>query len=51
MQAWQIILLVFFVLLPFVLMLDFWPHDERLTSQGRPLPRAWRRQLGPRRGD
>lgn len=44
MEAWQLILGGFFVLLPIVLMLDYW-GDERLTSRGRPLPRPWRRQV------
>jgi hypothetical protein len=44
MEAWQIILLVFLVLLPMVLMIDYW-GDERLTFRGRPLPRPWRRQV------
>lgn len=48
MQAWQIILVAFFVLLPVVLMLDFWPDDERLTSRGQPLERRWRRQIDHR---
>lgn len=44
MESWQIILLVFLVLLPMVLMLDFW-GDERLTFRGRPITRPWRRQI------
>lgn len=43
MDAWQIILAVFFLLLPMVLMIDYW-GDERLTFRGRPIPRSWRRQ-------
>jgi hypothetical protein len=43
-EAWQLILGGFFVLLPIVLMLDYW-GDERLTFRGRPLPRPWRRQV------
>lgn len=43
MDAWQIILAVFFLLLPMVLMIDYW-GDERLTFRGRPIPRNWRRQ-------
>ena len=46
MRGWQIMLLVFFVLLPVVLMADFW-GDERLTSRGRPVRRPWVRQLEP----
>ena len=44
MESWQIILLVFLILLPMVLMLDFW-GDERLTFRGRPIQRDWRRQI------
>lgn len=43
MEAWQIILLAFFFLLPMVLMVDFW-GDERLTFRGRPITRAWKKQ-------
>ena len=43
MPAWQIVLGLFFVLLPLVLMIDFW-GDERLTSRGRPIPRPWPRR-------
>lgn len=38
-----IVVTLFFLLLPVVLMLDFW-GDERLTARGRPVPRPWRRQ-------
>lgn len=41
-EVWQWVLLVFLVLLPFALMVDFWPHRERLDAQGRSLPRDWR---------
>ena len=44
MQSWQIVLLIFFVLLPLMLMVDFW-GDERLTARGRPIRRAWFRQV------
>lgn len=44
MERWQIILGLFFVLLPVVLMLDFW-GNERLTFRGKPLPRPWERQV------
>lgn len=44
MDAWQLILLAFLFLLPMVLMIDFW-GDERLTFRGRPITRAWRRQV------
>ncbi len=42
MAAWQWVLLVFVVLVPFSLMFDFWPWRERLDARGRPLSRAWR---------
>ena len=42
MESWQIVLGLFFILLPMVLMVDFW-GDERLTSRGRPITRAWPR--------
>lgn len=45
MQTWQIVLFAFFVLLPFALMLDFWPDRERVDYNGRPLPRPWKRQI------
>ncbi len=44
MESWQAVLMVFFVLLPLVLMLDFW-GDERLTARGRPIPREWHHQV------
>lgn len=44
MEAWQIVVGAFFVLLPVVLMLDFW-GDERVTGRGRPIDREWRRQV------
>lgn len=47
MAVWQIVLLVFFALLPVVLMLDFW-GEERLDARGRPKPRSWPRD--PDRG-
>lgn len=46
MENWQIILFVFLVLLPMVLMIDFW-GDERVTFRGRPNKRDWRRQVEP----
>jgi hypothetical protein len=39
-EAWQLVLAVFFALLPVVLMLDFW-GDERLDARGRPRTRDW----------
>jgi hypothetical protein len=44
-QTWQIVLFAFFVLLPFALMLDFWPDRERLDYNGKPLSRPWKRQI------
>lgn len=42
MEIWQLVLLAFLVLLPFALLVDFWPDHERLSSRGVPLPRDWR---------
>ena len=42
MATWQIAVLAVFLLLPFALLTDFWPHRERLSSTGRPLQREWR---------
>jgi hypothetical protein len=42
-QSWQIMLGLFFALLPLVLMRGFW-GDERLTARGRPVERPWRRR-------
>ena len=44
MHSWQYILIAFFVLLPMVLMIDYW-GDERLTFRGKPIPRPWIRQV------
>lgn len=44
MDAWQIVLAAFFVVLPIALMLDFW-GDERLSFRGRPIARDWRSQV------
>jgi hypothetical protein len=41
-EAWQIIVAVFLVLLPIALMIDYWPDRERLTARGAPLSRDWR---------
>ena len=41
MAVWQILLMAFLVVLPMALMVDFHPHQERLTSRGRPLTRNW----------
>lgn len=43
--TWQVVLLTIFVLLPFALLTDFWPHRERLSARGRPLPRDWRPEV------
>lgn len=37
----MVVLFVFVALLPAVLMIDFW-GDERLSADGRPIPRRWR---------
>ena len=50
MEAWQIILLAFFFVLPMVLMIDFW-GDERLTFRGSPIARGWKRQVDPAAGE
>lgn len=50
MEWWQVILGAFLVLLPVVLMLDFW-GDERLDSRGKPIPREWFRQIDHERLD
>ncbi len=42
MANWQIVVFVFFVLLPFALLFDFWPDRERLDYRGRPVSRDWR---------
>lgn len=44
MESWQLILGGFFILLPIVLMLDYW-GDERLTFRGRPIQRDWHRRM------
>ena len=44
MDAPQIVLALFVVLLPIGLMVDFW-GDERLTFRGRPVRRPWERQI------
>jgi hypothetical protein len=46
-EVWQIVAFAFVALLPFALMVDFWPHRERLTYTGRPAAREWERQLTP----
>jgi hypothetical protein len=44
-DVWQLVLLALFVLLPMALLLDFWPHRERLSSDGRPVERDWEPQI------
>jgi hypothetical protein len=44
-EVWQIVLFAFVTLLPFALMVDFWPHRERMDSWGRPIERSWERQI------
>jgi hypothetical protein len=46
-EVWQIVAFAFVALLPFALMVDFWPHRERLDFRGRPATRTWERQLTP----
>ncbi len=43
-ESWQLILGGFLVLLPIVLMVDYW-GDERLTFRGRPIQRDWHPQV------
>jgi hypothetical protein len=50
-EAWQIILFAFLVLLPMALMVDYWPHRERLTARGAPLVREWRPSAPPAPAD
>lgn len=47
MDAWQVIVFAFVVLVPFALLVDFWPRRERCDAQGRPLPRDWRPAVTP----
>jgi hypothetical protein len=44
-EAWQIVAIAVFVLLPFALLVGFWPDSERLTSRGQPIERDWHPQL------
>jgi hypothetical protein len=39
-EAWQVVIGVFVLLLPIVLMLDFW-GDERVDARGKPMRRPW----------
>jgi hypothetical protein len=50
-EFWQIVVFAFVVLLPMALMLDFWPHRERLNYRGQPVARTWERQYTPRLPD
>jgi hypothetical protein len=50
-EFWQIVVFAFIVLLPMALMLDFWPHRERLDYRGQPVARTWERQYDPRLPD
>jgi hypothetical protein len=40
-MAWQIAIVGFLVLLPFALMFDLHPDQERLDMRGRPIRRDW----------
>lgn len=51
MVTWQVVLATLFLLIPFALMLEFWPRRERLTSSGRPLQRDWRPPVAEREPD
>lgn len=46
MDPWQVFIIVFSVVVPFVLLgaRDRW-HDDRLTFRGRPNERDWRPQV------
>jgi hypothetical protein len=44
-EAWQIVAIAVFVLLPFALLVGFWPDSERLTSRGQPIERDWHPQV------
>jgi hypothetical protein len=46
-EVWQIVAFAFVALLPFALMVDFWPHRERLNYRGGPVAREWERQVHP----
>jgi hypothetical protein len=46
-EIWQIVAFAFIALLPMALMLDFWPHRERLNYRGQPVERTWERQIHP----
>jgi hypothetical protein len=45
METWQIVFILFLVLLPLALLADFHPARERLSARGRPLQRDWVRQI------
>ncbi|MGH3443265.1 MAG: hypothetical protein ACRDUY_14735 [Nitriliruptorales bacterium] len=50
MESWQIILGLFFALLPVMLMLDFW-GEERVDPRGHPRIRPWPRHESAARVD
>lgn len=46
MEAWQVFILVFSLIVPIALMAAREPWlDDRLDFRGRPTERAWRRQI------
>ena len=48
MEAWQIFIVVFWVILPVVLLGAREPWaDDRLTFRGRPTQRDWKPQVDP----
>lgn len=48
MEAWQIFIFVFVVIVPIVLLGAREPWaDDRLTFRGRPMQRDWRTQVSP----
>ena len=52
MDAWQIFILVFSVILPIALLGAREPWaDDRLTFRGQPTQRDWKRQVEPPTGD
>lgn len=40
-EPWQISLFALFLLLPFTLLVTFWPDRERLNRSGVPIERDW----------
>lgn len=48
MEAWQIFIVVFSVIVPFVLLGAREPWaDDKLTFRGRPMQRDWKKQVEP----